>query len=297
VAASRSRFIPNILLFTLLLASACTGPTSPSSTPPIEVATWAGAGDIADCTALGPAEETARLLDTIEGTIFTAGDHAYYYGSADDFARCYQPTWGRHKSRTWASPGNHDYATPGAADYFTYFGDRAGPAQRGFYSYDLAGWKIFSLNSNIPAGESSDQYRWLEEQLAALPRPSCTAAYWHHPVTSSGPHGDQSVMASIWRLLYRFGTEIVVAGHDHDYERFTKLNAELLPDSVRGIRQFIVGTGGAPLYSFVSIKPGSEVRITEHGVMRFTLRTGSYDWEFLPIRSTSQSDTGTDVCQ
>jgi Calcineurin-like phosphoesterase len=281
----------------LLLAPACTGLTSPSPPPVIEVATWAGAGDIADCTALGPAEETARLLDNIDGTVFTAGDNAYFLGSPDDFARCYQPTWGRHKARTWASPGNHDYETPGASGYFAYFGDRAGPAQRGYYRYDLAGWKIFSLNSNIAAGESSDQYRWLQEQLTALPRPSCIAAYWHHPMASSGPHGDQSVMGPIWRLLYRFEAEIVVSGHDHIYERFEKLDAALVPDPERGIREFIVGTGGAPLYPFVSIQPGSDMRIAEHGVIKFTLRTGSYDWAFIPVRSASPIDSGTDVCR
>src|SRR5262245_23600743 len=153
-----------VLLALQLLLAACGGPVSPSSIPVIAVATWACAGDLADCAALGPAEETARLLDSMDGTIFTVGDHAYFYGSPEEFTRCYQPTWGRHKARTWASPGNHDYETSGASGYFGYFGDRAGPAQRGFYSYSLAGWKIFSLNSNIAASESSEQYRWLQDE-------------------------------------------------------------------------------------------------------------------------------------
>lgn len=286
-----------IVLAPQLLLAACSGLISPSSTPVIEVATWAGAGDIADCAALGPAEETARLLDSMDGTIFTVGDHAYFYGSPEEFNRCYQPTWGRHKSRTWASPGNHDYETSGASGYFGYFGDRAGPAQRGFYSYSLAGWKIFSLNSNIAANESSEQYRWLQDELTALPRPSCVAAYWHHPIMSSGPHGDVSVMGPIWRLLYRFDAEVVVSAHDHIYERFEKLDAALLPDPERGIREFVVGTGGAPLYPFVAIQPGSAVRIAEFGVMKFTLRSGSYDWAFIPVRSASPIDFGTDVCR
>lgn len=139
-----------------------------------------GAGDIAECPLPGAAA-TATLLDQIPGTVFTAGDNTYPNGAPEEFETCYGPTWGRHKARTWPSPGNHDYKAIGARSYYNYFGDRAGPPGRGYYSYDLQGWHIVSLNSNLLSAEEVAQERWLREDLAAHPT-RCSLAYWHHPL-------------------------------------------------------------------------------------------------------------------
>jgi hypothetical protein len=139
-----------------------------------------GAGDIADCGATQD-EATAKLLDSIDGTVFTAGDNAYSSGTAAQFRDCYEPTWGRHKARTRPAPGNHDYYTSGAAAYYSYFGDNAGLAGRGYYSYDLGAWHIVSLNSEIDASATSVQAQWLRDDLAAHAS-TCTLAYWHKPI-------------------------------------------------------------------------------------------------------------------
>ncbi len=154
------------------------------------------AGDIADCTA-GPAI-TAALVDSLPGTVATLGDNAYQRGTADEFARCYEPTWGRHKARTRPSVGNHEYGTPGAAGYFGYFGAAAGEPGKGWYSYDLGAWHVVVLNSNCThvggCGAGSAQERWLRADLTANPR-RCTLAYWHHPAFSSGnAHGGSSAV-------------------------------------------------------------------------------------------------------
>ena len=182
----------------LLLIGA--GPTAPAADPdPVLV----GAGDIADCGSGGPAESvaeaTATLLDSIDGTVFTAGDNAYNAGTEAEFRDCYDHTWGRHKARTRPTAGNHEYLTPGAAPYYAYFGASAGPAGLGYYSYDLGAWHIVALNSNIDAGAASAQARWLAADLATH-RTLCTLAYWHHPVFSSGDHGNDPHMQEVWRI-------------------------------------------------------------------------------------------------
>ena len=271
-------------------------PEPPSPSPPNggEEYVLVGAGDIGWCGSPAPAA-TARLLDSIPGTVFTTGDNAYMNGTARQFTECYDPTWGRHKARTSPSPGNHDYDTPGAAPYFAYFGANAGPAGAGYYSYDLGAWHIVSLNSMIPAGADSPQLAWLRADLTAR-RSRCTAAYWHDPVFSSGPNGNQPQMRDIWRLLYEFGAEIVIAGDDHVYERFAPQDAEGRVDPERGIRQFVVGTGGAPLYQFLDApRPNSEVRVSTWGVLKLTLRSDEYQWQFIPVGG-SGGDSGTGRC-
>ena len=188
--------------------------------PPVLV----GAGDIADCVSPG-AEATAELLDTIPGMVFTAGDNAYPSGSTQQFASCYAPTWGRHAARTRPSPGNHDYATPGAAPYFAYFGTTAGDPRRGYYSYDFAGWHIVVLNSNVDANTGSEQVGWLRSDLANHRTP-CTVAMWHHPLFTSGRERPDTAMAVVWGVLYDAGVDIVINGHDHDYERFSPQTRE-----------------------------------------------------------------------
>ena len=255
-----------------------------------------GAGDIANCKRLGGAIATARLLDRIPGTIFTAGDNAYERGSANDFEKCYGPTWGRHKARTRPALGNHDLKTDDGRPYFSYFGDNAGPGGRGYYSYDLGSWHIISMNSEDDADDRSPQGRWLQEDLKANPS-DCILAYWHSPRFSSGPHGSDKGVRDLWRLLYEAGAEIVISGHDHLYERFAPQNPKGKADPERGIRQFIVGTGGAGVYKFKKPAPNSEIRDNStYGVLKFTLGSGTYQWEFVPIAVGNFTDSGSGTC-
>lgn len=260
-----------------------------------------GAGDISLCwfemfTWFSGADATAHLLDGIAGVVFTVGDHVYENGTTRELRNCYAPTWGRHRARTRPSPGNHDYRTAGATPYYTYFGENAGPPGRGYYSYDLGAWHIVSLNSNIPVEAGSAQERWLRADLAAHPS-RCTLAYWHHPVFSSGRHGNSPRMRALWVVLYEFGVDVVVNGHDHHYERFAPQTPDGTLDLKRGIREFIVGTGGAELYDLYTIRPNSEVQnSTTWGVLKLTLHAASYDWEFVPVAGGTFRDRGTAIC-
>ena len=238
---------------------------------------------------------TAALLDTIPGTVFTTGDNAYFNGSAQDFVQCYQPSWGRHKSRTRPTPGNHEYHTPGASGYFGYFGSAAGNAGEGWYSYPLGAWHIFALNSETSAFPGSAQYVWLRNELTANPT-RCALAYFHTPVFGSGTNSGNPQMQAVWALLQESGVDVIVAGHNHSYERFAPQDSTGRRDP-RGIRAFVVGTGGAPLTGFPSTAANSEVRDgNTWGVLRLTLRPESYDWQFVPVAGRSFTDTGSDTC-
>jgi 3',5'-cyclic AMP phosphodiesterase CpdA len=270
-----------------------TGPPPPPPAPGSHV--LVGAGDIAVCGSPGT-EQTAAMLDRIDGTVFTAGDNAYFQGTDADFRNCYDPTWGRHKGRTRPAPGNHDYETGGGAAYFRYFGANAGPSGLGYYSFDAGPWHVVSLNSIAPAGQGSAQYEWLAEDLSQR-NPRCLAAVWHHPMFSSGTtSGPSTQMRDVWRLLEQHNAELVISGHEHLYERFTPLDASGRQSAV-GLRQFVVGTGGAPLYAFVGAPaPGSEVRISNWGLLKLTLNTDNYSWEFLVVGGGVR-DSGTAPCR
>lgn len=273
-----------------------TGPTVPSPTvPPPFVPgpqVFVGAGDIGLCG--GRSEATARLLDVIGGTVFTLGDNAYPNGSRENYHDCYEPTWGRHRDRTRPSPGNHEYQSAGAAPYYDYFGDNAGPFGLGYYSYDVGAWHIISLNSN-PADVGGAQEGWLRSDLAGA-RTRCTLAYWHHPLFSSGLNGDNPYMRGMYRVLYDAGADVVLNGHDHLYERFAPQDPDGRPDGARGIREFIVGTGGVtPLYHFMGVKPNSEARVNDaHGVLKMVLAAEAYEWEF--VTPGGVRDAGRAVC-
>jgi 3',5'-cyclic AMP phosphodiesterase CpdA len=274
-------------------------PVSPGSAvpaPPLIIpdAVLVGAGDVAMC-GVPEVELTARLLEGIPGTVMALGDLAYPAGSASDFAACYEPTWGRVKERTRPAPGNHDYETQQGAPYYAYFGENAGPSGLGYYSYRAGAWLILSLNSNIPATPDSPQAAWVRATLAANPT-ACTLAYWHHPLFSSGPNGDNAVMRDIWTILQHGGADVVVTGHDHLYERFAPQDAGGRADSRRGLREFVVGTGGAHLYSPKAIRPNSEVISSTFGVLKLTLKAQSYEWQFVPIPGKSFTDSGTAQC-
>ena len=183
-------------------------------------------------------------------------------------------------------------ARPSRRAYFEYFGSAAGPPGLGYYSFDLGAWHAISLNSNIGYGQSSAQLQWLRADLGSN-QARCTLAYWHHPRFTSGPNGDNPGMRDFWRVLYAAGVEIVVNAHDHLYERFGPQDPDGFPDPVRGIRQFIAGTGGAPLYDVVAVKANSEVVVRSFGVLKLTLEQDSYRWEFIPVSGSGDFGTGT----
>lgn len=247
------------------------------------------AGDIAKCGSHDDSA-TAALVRDIPGVVATLGDHAYQQGSRQEFAECYDPTWGAAQERTRPSPGNHDYETRGAKAYFDYFGSAAGDPKEGYYSYDLGAWRLVVLNSNCEevggCERSSPQGRWLRRDLASHPA-TCTLAYWHHPLFSSGEkHGGDTAMKDAWELLYEAGADVVLSGHEHNYERFAPQDPAGRLDRERGIRQFIVGTGGAEHYGFGQPLATSEVRETgTFGVLVLTLRHSGYDWVFVPVES------------
>ena len=273
--------------------------TPPAVTPP-EAVTLVGAGDIANCTIAGGsgAVATGRLLDQIPGTIFTLGDHAYLSGTAEEFRDCYGPRWGRFKDRTRPSPGNHDYLTNNAQAYYDFFGDAAGPKGKGYYSYDLGTWHIISLNSTIDASGRSEQMKWLKDDLAAH-HTACMLAYWHIPVFSSGPHGqdlrEAAHMLDVWHALYDSGVDVVVNGHDHLYERYFPQD----PNAIRGpagITEYIVGTGGAPLYDFGPTAANSANKFKTYGVLYFTLRDVGWDSVFVEAGTEARLDFTSSLC-
>ncbi len=255
-----------------------------------------GAGDIASCASSGD-EATARLLDSIPGTVFTAGDNAYEDGSSSDYGSCYASSWGRHRARTRPAPGNHEYLTAGALGYFDYFGTAAGERGKGYYSYELGGWHIVVLNTSLDVSAGSAQEQWLRADLAAHPT-MCTLAYWHHPLfSSSSDHGSQAFVRALWQALYEADADVVISGHDHDYERFAPQTPAGGVDQARGIREFVVGTGGKSHYAFGAALPNSQVRdSTAYGVLALTLRTGGYDWQFVPIAGSTFADKGSGSC-
>ena len=267
-----------------------------ASGPPVLV----GAGDIADCSRLSQ-EATARLLDGIVGTVATFGDGAYENGSFTDYMNCYDPSWGRHKARTRPATGNHDYnfgRAAGAPGYYHYYGAAAGDSGLGYYSYDLGTWHITVINSSLDMSAGSPQEMWLRADLAAHPT-TCALAYWHHPLFSSGGNGSSPMAQPIWQALYDYGADVVINGHDHDYERFALQAPTGALDTARGIREFVVGTGGNSLYSW----PGapivnSEVRSNvNYGVIKMTLWPTSYDWEFIPVAGGTFTDKGSELCR
>lgn len=274
-------------------------PRSASPSAPTRDPVLVGAGDIAGCDAAGD-EATANLLDSISGTVFTTGDNAYESGTVTEFSECYDPSWGRHKARTRPSIGNHEYYTADASGYFDYFGATAGNPSEGYYSYDLGEWHIISLNSMCEevggCGSTSPMVDWLKQDLIANSS-SCTLAYFHHPLFSSGWHGANSKMKSSWNALYSAEADVVVNGHDHHYERFAPQTPSGTADGARGIREFVVGTGGRELRPLGTIASHSEVRNSNtFGVLKLTLHPSSYEWAFVPVAGKTFTDSGSDRC-
>jgi hypothetical protein len=290
-----------VALLGTLLALGC-APERPPRPPSGEVIV--AAGDIADCRREGD-DATARLVGGIDGaTVLTLGDNAYPDGSAEDFAECYDPTWGRFEDRTKPSPGNHDYDTEEAEGYFNYFGKAAGNPDEGYYSYNLGRWHIVALNSNceeVPGGceASSPQGRWLKADLAANDDKTCTLAYMHHPRFSSGEkHGNTYYVKPLWETLYEAGADVVLSGHEHNYERFAPQNPSGREDPERGIRQFVVGTGGGKdHYPILDPITNSEVHNDDtYGVLTVRLHPKGYGWRFVPVGGARFTDFGSARC-
>jgi acid phosphatase type 7 len=287
-------------------------PPSPDPDPtPGSGATVAAAGDIA-CDPLSGSFNnglgtssgcrqayTAALLSGADA-VLTLGDTQYENGAYDKFLLSYDRSWGAVKSITYPAVGNHEYLTPGALGYFTYFGSAAGTPGQGWYSFNLAGWHIVSLNSNCSAvggcGPGSPQYSWLMADLAAN-NADCTLAYWHHPRFSSGNYGNHDAFQPFWQLLYNDGAEIVLAGHDHNYQRYAPQTPAGARDDARGVREFVVGTGGKTHYA---VDPSGTNRQAAngdtYGVLKLTLGAGAYDWRFVPEEGKTYTDSGTDSC-
>ena len=238
--------------------------------------------------------KVGQLLASLPGDVLMLGDLAYMNGTADEFRRCFDPDFGRLRARIRALPGNHDYGHPSADGYFSYFGDRAGAGRRGFYAFNAATWKVLMLNSSVPLGRGSEQYSWVQNQLRHEPG-RCTLAAVHHPFDSSGQNGPTPWLRDIWELLYEHGADVMLAGHDHLYERFAPMDANQRPDPARGIRQFTAGTGGAPLYSRARAAASSELVIQSHGVLRLKLEPSLYEWEFVDVAGNAV-DRGMTMC-
>jgi hypothetical protein len=249
-----------------------------SPSDPVVVA----AGDIAPPgTGWGHRLTSDRVLAIDPATVLTLGDNQYPSGTPSDFRRYYGSTWGRFKAKTRPSPGNHDYETAGAAGYFGYFGQRVKPHGRSYYGFDLGGWHLISLDSNIDVRAGSRQERWLRADLAATTK-RCILAYWHLPRFSSGAHqGNQASMGPFWDVLYTARADVVLSGHEHNYERFARQNpaGRATPE---GIREFVVGTGGVGLSGFAAPRPNSQVRRSDTwGVLVLVLHRRSYEWRFV----------------
>jgi acid phosphatase type 7 len=267
-----------------------TDQVAPTSTPSTADVILVGAGDISTC-ANDNDELTAKLLDSIAGTVFTTGNNAYDDGTYQEFKDCYGPTWGRHKDRTYPVPGNIEYHTKDAGGYFEYF-NSIPP----YYAYDLGKWRIYALNADMHVGETSKQVKWLTRDLATHPN-QCVLAYWHTPRWSSGStHGSNEEMQVLWQTLYDSGAELVLNSFEHNYERFTPMNANGQADP-QGLREIVVGTGGAKPTPFGPPLPTSEVRNNStYGVLKLTLHEDSYDWQFIPVAGSTFTDSGSTQC-
>ncbi len=257
----------------------------------------AGLGTSSACRGLYTSN---LLLDGHFAAVLALGDNQYVCGAYSAYLASYDPTWGRVKSITEPVPGNHDYGCSlTAAPYFNYFGSVAGPAGKGWYSFNVGAWHLIALNSQCAnigrCGVGSPQYNWLQSDLATHPN-YCTLAYWHIPLFSSS-NLRSSATQPLWQLLYIRQADVILNGHAHMYERFAPQDPFGKADPARGIREFVAGTGGAYHTGIAAIAPNSQVRnTTTFGIFTLTLHATGYDWKFIPDSSGGFSDSGSNVC-
>jgi hypothetical protein len=259
------------------------------------------AGDIADCSSKGD-EATAKLVEDIDAnTVLAVGDLAYQHGTAEEFADCYDPTWGQFKERTRPIPGNHDYGPKGASAYFEYFGHAAGDPQKGYYSYDLGSWHLVALNSICKqiggCGRGSAELEWLRRDLATNSARRCTLVYVHDPLFSARRDANSLKVSHFYEVLYAAGVDVVLSGDYHNYQRFEPQDPEGNADYERGIRQFVVGTGGRDHYAIGS--PIENLKVyndNTYGVLKLTLKEGGYEWRFVPVEGETFTDSGSARC-
>jgi hypothetical protein len=290
-----------LLLLALLLVVSLppVAPPAPAGAQAQVTVTVMAAGDISPAPGSSKDDDVATsdlVLDANPTAVLTLGDHQYPRGQLADFRHPngYQGSWGRFRARTRPSPGNHDYSDPagGAAGYFGYFGPLAGDPARGYYSFNLGDWHIISLNSNCGAagspscGRGSAQVRWLQADLRSNSR-LCTLAFWHHPrFTHPAGHRDDPRTRYFWNALYAARADLVLAGHNHVFERFGALHPlGRLAAGGAGVRAFTVGTGGNSLYRF-STPPRSTSRYRDdghYGVLHLTLSPTSWRSQFRRI--------------
>jgi acid phosphatase type 7 len=264
------------------------------------VATILAVGDIGRCDEQVD-EATAAIVEAFpESTLLVLGDVAYNSGTRENFDQCYDPSWGQFLDRTRPVPGNHEYRTDGATPYFDYFGSSAGERGKGWYSVQLGEWLVVALNSNcdqVDCGAGSEQERWLRSQLESSDA-RCTLAFAHHPRFSSGEHGGTNDIADLWQALLDHDAELLLSGHDHNYERTAPLDADGTVDPTSGVRQFVVGTGGGNFRAIGARIQGSEAaQANTGGVLSMTLHPDGYDWKFLPVGSGDALDTGSAACR
>ena len=290
--------LPPVHLRTLLLLLLACGPGEVVMEPSGELehalaATLLAAGDIAGCNEQYNDEATSAMLTSLAGKVAALGDVVQKNGERWEYRQCYHPSWGQVLSRTRPAPGNHDYRTAEAAAYYEYFGSLAGPSGKGWYTYRLGAWRIYSLNSERNIAR---QAVWLQKQLTATPS-KCVLAYWHKPLYTSGRNPGEVSVRPLFDVLYKARAEVVLSGHNHNYERFAPQDADGQARAA-GIRQFVVGTGGAPLEGFVTVQANSQVRQAERlGVLRLRLYQDRYTWEFLPVDGGEPLDSGSGTCR
>jgi hypothetical protein len=320
VRTARIALLAVLALVPVLSAGGCGGDSSEAATTaaartaarqraplgPVTGPTLVAAGDVA--CAPGEARtrdachqlDTAALIGTLDPDAVAAlGDLQYEAGSLADFRGSFGRTWGTFIDRMHPAIGNHEYGTPDAAGYFAYFGARAGRPGEGWYSYDLGNWHVAVLNANcdiVGCGDGSPQQRWLRADLAAHPR-RCTLTYWHQPRFSSGLHGSDDALVSLWRTLQRGGADVALSGHDHDYERFAPQTPAGRLDRAHGIVQFVVGTGGKSHYPVLLARANSRAHAAVFGVLQLTLGRGAYAWRFVAEPGVGFRDAGTARCR